>query len=254
MTGLLLIFSSLYLSFYFKKNSSQQLIIATAERELGKSYLYNTGFSRREPIVDSTPISNLDSVETMETGEVRISFLNGYVVKIFPNSMVTVEFHSENQETTITLGRGRMRVETIGRDSQFFIAKDGRKIPANEFNSQLNQDGNVEANAENGSMEPIVSGGNGELSEDEISTVLKKQNNQFFKCYTQLLQKKPDSKGVATLNFTVERSGKVTDIKIQSNELAQPEFLSCLTETLKRIDFRSFSGNTVSAVFPIRFE
>ncbi len=245
---------ALGLSIYWGRNSNNQVVIATAERELGKSYLFKAGFSKRELISDSAPVTNLDSIETQETGEIKINFLNGYVVKIRSNSLVTVEAHDELKETLITIARGSLVVESLGRDPQFFISKDGKKILASEFNKYIAslEDGTPSLNAD--TTEIPLPQGNGELTEDEINTYMNRQKANFFKCYTQLLQSTPEAKGTVTLNFTIDRSGHVLDSQVQSNELAQADFHKCLTEVLKRVEFRSFTGQNVTAVYPVRFE
>ena len=254
MSGFILILLATVLAIYWGRGANTQIVLATADRELGKSFLFKAGFSKRELITDSIPVTNLDSIETQETGEVKISFLNGYVIKVKANSLVTIETNPESKETLITLARGKLLVESTGRDPQFFISKDGKKILATEYNKFVSnlESGSSATNLETPEIQ--LPQGNGELTEDEINTYMNRQKSNFFKCYTQLLQTAPDAKGTLTLNFTIDRSGRVFDSQVQSTELPQSDFHRCLTEVLKRVEFRSFTGQNVTTVFPIRFE
>lgn len=255
ISGFILVTIAIFLSYYWGQGSSDQVVIATAERELGKSYIFKAGFSKRELISDSASVTNLDSIETQETGEIRLNFLNGYVLTIRPNSLITIEAHPESKETLLTIARGNIKIESLGRDPQFFISKDGKKILASEFNKFIAslQEGSIAGTNMEAPEIPLPTG-NGEITEDEINTYMNRQKPSFFKCYTQLLQTSPDSKGTVTLNFTIDRSGHIIDSQVQSTELPQADFHKCLTEVLKRVEFRSFSGQNVTAVFPVRFE
>ncbi len=248
--GAFFIMSAFAVSFFFRKNPGSKSMIATAERELGKSFLFKAGFTQRVPIEMTHTVEHLDSIETLETGEVRLSFLNGYVLQVQPNSLITVESYAEKNETLVTLARGHLTVQANGRDPNFYVSKEGKKYLGSEFNS-------VEKEFEFPTAESpalALAKGQSELSEEEINTFLNRQRQSFFRCYTQLLQSQPEAKGTATLNFTIDPAGKVVDSQVHSTELSSPEFQKCLVEVLKRIEFRSFTGGNVSAVFPIRFE
>ena len=66
--------------------------------------------------------------------------------------------------------------------------------------------------------------------------------------------KNPMAKGSIMINFEVEPKGKIQNIDIQSYQVSDETFNKCLTEVLKRIQFRTFDGPAISAVFPLRFE
>lgn len=250
-SGFFLILCALFYSLYFKPNPQSQMTLATAERELGKSFVFKAGFSKREPIADSIAIAPLDSIETLETGEVKLSFLNGSILRIFSNSLVTVELNSDTSETLVTIARGQIKIEALGRDHRLFVSAEGKKYSAEDFARRSDLQESVKANE---SSEIPLPTGEGEITEEEINTHLSRQKASFYKCYTQLLQGQPDAKGAATLNFTIDGSGHIVDPQIQSSQLNQADFHRCLIEVLKRIEFRSFDGAPVTAVFPIRFE
>lgn len=248
--GLILVGLSIYFSFFAKKQLNDSVALAQVERELGKSYVYSSGFSRREAVTDSRDIFNQESVETLETGEVKISFANGYVLNLESNSMLTLERNSDTNETLVTLTRGSLTVEKIGREPLFYILQNGKKILARDYVQQKLADSSPAAY-----VKPLETNNtSSQLSEEEIHTLLNGQRSSFFKCYAQLLQNSPESKGMISLNFIIEPSGKIQQASVDSKDLPDKNFQKCLVEILKRLEFRSFAGPSISTLFPMKFE
>ncbi|MBO9668406.1 MAG: AgmX/PglI C-terminal domain-containing protein, partial [Bdellovibrio sp.] len=81
------------------------------------------------------------------------------------------------------------------------------------------------------------------LTSEFIQDTLRAQRNSFFKCYTQLLQRTPGVVGQASVGFTIERSGKVSQADITSSSIADPAFKKCLIEAIRRVEFKSFGGD-----------
>lgn len=251
--GLILISLSVYFSIFSKRQLTNSIVLARVERELGKSYIYSSGFSKRELINETKDLINLDSVETLETGEVRILFENGYVLNLESNTLVSVEKNSDSNETVVILSRGELRIEKIGRDPQFFISRNGQKILAKDYSLQKLED--LQTNSiKPAEIQHPETGNKTQLAEEEIHTLLNGQRSSFFKCYAQLLQTTPDAKGMLTLNFVIEPSGHIQQPAVDSKDLTDKNFQKCLIETLKRLEFRSFAGPSVSTLFPMKFE
>lgn len=209
------------------------------------------GFLEKEKIVKSTPLSNLDSVETNDLGEVSISFESAFRIRVFTNALVTFEKIEDNKSSHVIayLKRGDLKVEALGRDGELFIAKNGERIKAADFEGSTLQAAPVET-PEATPTPPI----NTSLQEDEIYSTMNANRSSFFKCYTQLLQQDTAAKGEVTLSFTIENSGKLSVMDSTSATLGREDFKKCLLEVLSRITFRQFEGPPISTLFPLKFE
>jgi hypothetical protein len=157
----------------------------------------------------------------------------------------------EGRERTllVILKHGDIKIEKVGTES-WFIAKNGERLPAAEYNGSELQRAPLIPSLSKG-VSPADEAG---LSETEISSVMSGYRSAFFKCYTQLLQKNPSAKGDVSLSFTIENNGKMSAADVVSSHIQNDNFKKCLLEVLRRIEFRSFSGPPVSALFPLKFE
>ncbi len=257
IVGLLLIGFSIYFTFYTKEAASLESQLAKVELVTGKVIAFHNGYTSKEIIEKKGSLYNLDSVETQDTGEAEITFESTFKVRMLNNTLVTVEKIATDKgyQAVLILKRGEISVVNIGRDGELFIAKNGERISAIDYNnSQLAKSPISEEVSSPSEVSPSTQG----LTEEEISSVMSNHRSSFFKCYTQLLQKDPAVKGDISLAYTIENNGKLSVAEISSYKMGiQPEnddFKKCLLEVLKRIEFRAFQGPPISTLFPLKFE
>lgn len=255
LLGLILVGLSTYFSFFAGRTPEKEIRLARIDRETGKVYALRSGYTQRELVDKRVNLYNLDSVETLETGEAVLAFESAYRVRIYNNTLVTLERVDDQQgfHVVLIIKRGDIRIENFGRDGELFIAKNGDRVSASDYNSSPLAQTPVEPPKPNEAFETPVSGDQG-LSEEEIGTVMNNHRTSFFKCYTQLLQKEPSAKGNVSLSFTIENSGKLSVAEVTASQLQNEDFKKCLLEVLRRIEFRSFKGPAISTLFPLKFE
>ena len=158
----------------------------------------------------------------------------------------------------LVLKKGEIQVENFGSEGSLFISKDGSRWTATDYEQIYKKrqgdpslpDTSVNADASNMPTPQSKDG----LSPDYIQDMMRAQRQTFFKCYTQLLQKSPGVTGQATLSFIIDKNGKVLQPEIASSNIADPGFKKCLLEALQRMEFKSFTGDPISTVFPLKFE
>ena len=222
--------------------------LATLQKEAGKVTLFKEGLVTKDKVDHRSFVYDLDSIETNEVGLILLSFSQGAVVKVFPNSLVTLH-HIQNpsgNSVELILKRGDLKVESSSAQPYLWIVKNGQKVLDEEFNQSQLREQTTQA--------PVVTSSNEGISNDEVVKVMESQRSVFFKCFSQLLQKSPQVKGVVQMQFVIENNGKLSGLKLESTELQDPIFLSCLKEALRRVEFRSYQGTPISAVFPLQFE
>ncbi len=253
--GLILVGISIYFSFLSPRTPDKEIRLARVDRETGKVFVLRSGYTQKENVEKRESLFNLDSIETLETGEALLSFESAYRVRLFNNAMVTLE-RIDDQEgfhVILILKRGEIRIENFGREGELFIAKNGDRVSATDYNSSPLSQAPVDPPQPNEAFSNPAPSDQG-LSEEEIGTVMSNHRTSFFKCYTQLLQKEPTAKGNVSLSFTIENNGKLSVAEVTASELSNEDFKKCLLEVLRRIEFRSFTGPAISTLFPLKFE
>ncbi len=250
--GLIFILISFFLLKRWNESISTGNVLARTEDIQGPVFLTKKFSSQKIKISANTSLSSLDTIETSSDGQVLLEFPNTYRVRMLGGSVATLEENGE--QTLLILKQGDVQVENFGREGSLLISKGGRRISATEF--ELEKQGKSSA----GASLPIPSspGGTmantGMLSQDEVQGTLQKHKPMFFKCYTQLLQKTPGITGQITLSFVIEKNGKISQPEIPTSSISDAKFRSCLLEALSRVEFRAFSGDPVSTLYPLRFE
>lgn len=251
-------FVALVLSFWMQyrqeKKLAQQFRVAQVEHLTGNVWVLSAGFEKKQKVEGTKNISPGESLETEDTGEARLVFDNTAVVRVFPDSLVLIDRTdvSDATQDTLIIQRGQVRVEEAGRSGEFYISKNGTRVAGTDYHQLAISNEPVQRPmATQDSYSTEAEGG---LSEEEIVGVLRTQKPQFMRCYTAHLQKQPEAKGDVSLNFTIENSGKVDLIEINSSSLKDEDLRKCLSQVLARVTFRPFAGTPISTFFPLTFE
>jgi hypothetical protein len=248
----------LALSYFFSRDeeigpSGNRL--ATLVHETGKVEVIRAVYSQRSKVDARAELGNFDSVETFEIGEATLIFESGYHLRLFENSLVTLQRVSdrENYHVLLIIKRGDIRIDKLGREGELFIAKNGEQILASKYNdSELKKIPPKPKHEDVDSRQPSPS-----LTEDEIASTMSSNRDRFFRCYSRLVQGHPQVKGDVSLAFTIETSGKPNLLEVTTHltpTVDDSEFKKCLREVIARIEFKPFSGPSVSTVFPLKFD
>lgn len=257
--GLLSLALSLFISTQTEKTNPNVQSIARAQLNLGKAFVLRKNLTRKEILTRRTSIFPQDSVETGADGDATLEFDSGDRLHMQENTLVTID--SENDRTVVIIKRGDLQVEAEGREGFVFISREGQRWSPADYESKYRKqqqatsetlpDG-APAAAEN--MGPGTSTPGTGLSQEFIQDVLRTHRPAFFRCYTQLLQKTPGTVGQVSVSFTIERTGKVSSADLASSTFADAQFKKCIVEAIRRVEFKSFNGDPISTVFPLKFE
>lgn len=249
---------ALGLSFWVQSRQQKSLInqfqMAQVEHITGTVWILSSGFEKKRKVDRTSPLNPGESIETEDTGEARLLFDNGASLRLFPDSLALVDRNeiSDAVQDTLVIQRGEIRVEEPGRTGEFYISKNGTRVPGADYHKLALANEPVDKPV--ASADPYSTLAEGGLSEEEIVGILRAQRSNFMKCYTALLQKQPDAKGDMSLNFTIENTGKVGLIEINSIALKDEELEKCIGSVLSRVQFRAFAGTPISTFFPLTLE
>jgi len=236
-----------------EKQKPGQHVLARLERNLGKVSIIRKNMTSKETLSRRTMLFPLDSVETGADGDATLDFDSSDRLHIQENSLITLD--EEDGHIVVIIKNGDIQVENGSNNGQVLISREGSRWSPRDYENKVKKEANYESMPDVApTVQTTVDSRRESLSPDFIQDTLKSYRNQFFKCYTQLLQKTPGVVGQASISFTIERTGKVSNAEIASSSLADSDFKKCLLEATRRVEFKSFSDEAISTVFPLKFE
>lgn len=245
-----------------KESSGRAL--ARLQPSFGKVSLERNG--RREMVGQVRPLQRFDRLETGPDTEAVLLFESGEELRLLDNTDVIVDW--ESAHPLVLVRSGDVWPEKLSENPSVRVSRDGvrRTLSEDRRESQARQralNAKTKTSAARATttaktpvpLNPIAERTRAKsLSPEYIQETLKTQRNLFFKCYTQLLQRTPGVSGEASIAFTIEKTGRVSTAEISSSSLQDQGFRRCISEAVKRVEFKAFIGDPVSALFPIRFE
>lgn len=253
--GLICIGLSLLLSTRSINTIFKQKPLIKVEVSFGKVSLIRHGLSQKETLTGRASLYLLDSIETGTDGDVTLTTDSGYKIRLLENALITID--QEQNKIVLLIKKGELQFDASGQEGSLLVSREGNRWTPAEYEAQVRSEIDLDALPDfNPSASPAPPAGvplEG-LSPEQIQDTLRNNRSAFFRCYTQLLQKKPGTTGQSNLSFTIEPSGKISLINIASSTIDDPQFQRCLIETLRRISFKSFNGKAISTIFPLKFE
>ena len=90
-------------------------------------------------------------------------------------------------------------------------------------------------------------------AEEGITIVFDQNKSKLYSIYNRARRKNPNLKGKIVLEITVAPNGKVTRIKVVSNELKDKKLESRLVNRIKQFDFGAQHVEEITVTYPIEF-
>jgi pSer/pThr/pTyr-binding forkhead associated (FHA) protein len=91
----------------------------------------------------------------------------------------------------------------------------------------------------------------GHLDRGEIQRVINSHIHELQGCYERQLIVSPNLSGKVTFEWVIGTSGAVTSVKIKTSTLPSNEATSCMQAAIRRWQFPSPSGGSVTVIYPI---
>jgi hypothetical protein len=255
IAGLLFLGLSLYLSTRLEPQAPGVRVLARAGFNSGEVFVLPRGMNEKRPLIKSVSLYYLDSLETGPDGDATLEFDSGFRIRVLDNVLLTLD--QDGEKTVVILKHGDVQVEKFGSENSVLISKGGQHYSANEYEVTVRRETSQNTFPELApeaipGQNPAAAGEN--LSSDYIQDTMKRQIPAFDKCYKQLLQRTPGVVGEVVMSFTIEKTGKVISAEANTSNIADADFKRCLSEAIRRVEFKSFRGDPIVSTFPMTFE
>lgn len=229
-------------NFSFSKKSFAKLI-----ERAGTVKLQNNEMPAEVKVSSKYEFEPRDVLRTEAESEAVVEFNNGGQFRISEKSEVLLDTLDNNQPVVV-IRTGEIFVEKFGKSPTFWVRSEGQLYSAVDYVLIDKKNGTKLTDSIPSQPEKD------QLSQVEIESVLNSKKSDFFKCFGQLIQRNPQAAGAVLISFTIERQGFTSKVEISKADINDVSFKSCLMEVVSRSRFRTFTGNSVTTVFPLRFE
>ncbi|HEY2409794.1 MAG TPA: AgmX/PglI C-terminal domain-containing protein, partial [Polyangiaceae bacterium] len=91
----------------------------------------------------------------------------------------------------------------------------------------------------------------GRLPPELIQSIVRKSFGLFRQCYERGLAKNPNLAGRITTRFVIDRGGNVSDARLDSSTLPDPDVAQCIVSSFRTLKFYQPEGGVVTVVYPI---
>ena len=143
-------------------------------------------------------------------------------------------------ETTLTTNTTRLSEREVAQVKQALLS------PEVQLETQTKKD----KKAVNTTDKPRTAG---VRSEEGITIVFDQNKSKLYSIYNRARRTNPGLKGKIVLEITVAPSGKVTRIKVVSNELNDTRLESRLVKRIKQFNFGAQHVEEITVTYPIEF-
>lgn len=249
VVGVLLILSALFLPLdqilFSPKKDLAQIIEIDGSAEVWSLDQIDTMIASKDLM-----LKHFDVVKTANQSEVQLVILSTNTEIILkPSSEILIESLNETS-VVITLRQGDIDLVDFGEaKNNLWIKKEGKLYTIVDFALSFNKNNTQLLTHTMNSTDSSA-----KLTQAQIEEALNQRKNDFFKCYSQLIQKNEQAHGQVLLNFEIAPQGKIITVQVSKTDIQDPIFLSCLKEVVSRVRFQPFSGENITSFFPLKFE
>jgi hypothetical protein len=173
----------------------------------------------------ATAMSNLDAVAPVRGGGFKVS---GAIGKLPGDSLRLASAGS---------GIGRFDTKSasdVGKD----LGRVLGRAPTGQVRAQV-------------TAKPNTMKVEGHLDRGEIQRVINSHIFELQGCYERQLIVSPNLSGKVTFEWVIGSGGSVTSVKIKASTLSSNEATSCMQAAVRRWQFPSPSGGSVTVIYPI---
>lgn len=222
-----------------------------------------------------TPLFHRDKIFFRPNGSVTIKFNSNYEVDLSSknNSSETYfelnDVKDVNSAVYMTLASGTFDVLKPGSKGKLYIIKDQKISTPERFREdspkiltiashpvlpKVTTTKSIETSTdlENSKYKSEKSDDN--FSVNNIENAIRSQSELFQKCQTNSMRSATDSSGKLLIEFSVQSSGSITQLKIIESSLKDKKLEECSLSVIRRLSFAKFDGDPLTFSYPIEYK
>ncbi|MBZ0270991.1 AgmX/PglI C-terminal domain-containing protein, partial [bacterium] len=92
-----------------------------------------------------------------------------------------------------------------------------------------------------------------DLSSTDINAVINAAVGRITYCFSRGIEENPEMSGVATIQFTIEPTGRVSNAVVSASTLGSPVAEECLRRRVMRLHFPAYAGAPKTVRFPFKY-
>lgn len=238
--------------------------VASVQKLTGEASRQFAGSLDLNSLSQGDQISHLDILQTESDGDLTLVFKGGLILRLKPNTRVTVEESVENSQRKVNLifQTGEYEVMKAGPPGQFFVTQGRQYLDLSGGNLETENTSAQTAAATplRGARQPppVIpvakeKSDHSRLSNEAIVNVIVGQKNLLNRCYTHYLTRNPEGKGRIDISFIVQPNGNVGETQILRSNLQDRQIEDCVKEVFSRARFAQFEGDPLTISYPIEF-
>ncbi len=93
----------------------------------------------------------------------------------------------------------------------------------------------------------------GKMDQAKINAIIKSKQKALQDCYERELRRNPNLSGKIVVRFTIGEDGKVSDVRIESDNMGNPEVSDCILSRIRRWIFPKPDEGSVTVSVPFVF-
>jgi TonB family protein len=93
----------------------------------------------------------------------------------------------------------------------------------------------------------------GKMDQAKINAIIKSKQKALQDCYERELRKNPNLQGKIVVRFTIGEDGKVSDVRIESDTMGNPDVADCILSRIRRWIFPKPDEGSVTVSVPFVF-
>ena len=94
----------------------------------------------------------------------------------------------------------------------------------------------------------------GRLAPEKIQEIVRAGFGEIKKCYERGLGANPNLTGRVSIQFVIDREGRVASAGDDGSDLPDPKVIQCVVDAFKKLRFPKPEGGIVTVVYPIIFQ
>lgn len=212
-----------------------------------------------------------DIVETSEFSAANLNFSDTAALLIKENTWFTID--QSKDRIVVYLKKGDIKILSPAKKLKIFINTQGEDVPLEQYQAYTYQiptlklgptdavtaPPEIKATVNVETLNPTPPEEKKEENkaplQDLIVATLQKEKTNYYKCYTNFLQKQKVQAIEANISLTITKEGKSISPKVLSLSTQDPEIKDCLVNVTSRIEVKGYkSDEEITTTFPLKFE